>query len=138
VAQCLESGGTLALTDWFKKEQLGEREHKKFIEPIEKGMLVELDTMQDYATFVKSNCMRVIYSEILNKNRAKTWDLCLDIVKKKELWQALQRHASGFRIGEFPLRTYLSPRDFKADVGGTAGAVTPREGKRGPRFHRRR
>jgi len=31
VAQCLESGGTLALTDWFKKEQLGEREHKKFI-----------------------------------------------------------------------------------------------------------
>lgn len=50
----------------------------------------------------------------------------------------LQRHASGFRIGEFRLRTYLSPRDFKADVGGTAGAVTPREGKRGPRFHRRR
>ena len=96
VAQCLESGGTLALTDWFKKEQLGEPEHKKFIEPIEKGMLVELDTMQDYATFVKSNCMRVIYSEILNKNRAKTWDLCLDIVKKKDLWQVAAENGSMF------------------------------------------
>ena len=96
VAQCLESGGTLALTDWFKKEQLSEREHKKFIEPIEKGMLVELDTMQDYATFVKSNCMSVIYSEILNKNCAKTWDLCLDIVKKKELWQAAAENGSMF------------------------------------------
>ena len=59
-------------------------------------MLVELDTMQDYATFVKSNCMRVIYSEILNKNRAKTLDLCLDIVKKKELWQVAAENGSMF------------------------------------------
>jgi len=95
-AQCLESGGTLALTDWFKKEQLSEREHKKFIEPIERGMLVELDTMQDYATFVKSNCMRVIYSEILNENCAKTWDLCLDILKNKALWEVAAENGSEF------------------------------------------
>jgi cyclopropane fatty-acyl-phospholipid synthase-like methyltransferase len=86
-ARCLESGGTLAITDWFKKEHLDEREYKKSIEPIEKGMLVELDTMQDYAALAKASCMRVIYSEILNKNCVKTWDLCLDILKNKALWQ---------------------------------------------------
>jgi len=95
-AHCLESGGTLALTDWFKKENLPEREYQKSIEPIEKGMLVELDTMQDYADFVKSNCMRVIYSEILNKNCAKTWDLCLDILKNKALWQVAAENGSEF------------------------------------------
>jgi len=95
-AKCLESGGTLAVTDWFKKEQLGEHEYKKFIQPIEKGMLVELETMQDYDEFVKSNCMRVIYSEILNKNCAKTWDLCLDILKNKTLWQVAAENGSEF------------------------------------------
>jgi tocopherol O-methyltransferase len=95
-ARCLESGGTLAVTDWFKKEQLSEREYKKSIQPIEKGMLVELDTMQDYAAFVKSNCMRVIHSEILNKNCAKTWDFCLDILKNKALWQVAAENGSEF------------------------------------------
>src|SRR5207245_10568028 len=41
-AQCLRPGGTLALTDWFKKERITPREDKKYIQPIEKGMLVEL------------------------------------------------------------------------------------------------
>jgi tocopherol O-methyltransferase len=95
-ARCLESGGTLALTDWFKKEQLSEHEYKKSIQPIEKGMLVELDTMQEYAGFVKSNCMRVIYSEILNKNCAKTWDLGLDLLKNKRLWQVAKENGSEF------------------------------------------
>ena len=95
-AKCLESGGTLALTDWFKKEQLSEREHKRFIQPIEKGMLVELDTMQDYAGLVKSNCMRVIYSEILNENCAKTWDLGLDMLKNKALWKVAAENGTEF------------------------------------------
>ena len=63
---------------------------------IEKGMLVELDTMQEYAGFVKSNCMRVIYSEILNKNCAKTWDLGLDLLKNKRLWQVAKENGSEF------------------------------------------
>lgn len=95
-AQCLESGGTLALTDWFKKQHLSEREYKTFIEPIEKGMLVELDTMQDYAAFLNANCMRVIYSETLNKNCAKTWDLCLNILKNKGLWKLAAENGSEF------------------------------------------
>src|SRR2546425_13123725 len=53
-------------------------------------------TMQEYAGFVKSNCMRVIYSEILNKNCAKTWDLGLDLLKNKRLWQVAKENGSEF------------------------------------------
>ena len=95
-AQCLESGGTLAITDWFKREHLTEREYEKFIRPIEKGMLVELDTMQDYAGLVGSNGLQVMHNEILNENCSKTWDFCLDILKNKALWQIAAENGSEF------------------------------------------
>src|SRR5207245_11275765 len=46
-AQCLRPGGTLALTDWFKKERITPREDKKYIKPIENGMITELKQMED-------------------------------------------------------------------------------------------
>jgi tocopherol O-methyltransferase len=114
-AQCLKSGGTLAITDWFKKKDLPGREYKKFIRPIEKGMLVELDTMEDYGAFFSSNGLQIVHEEILNKNCAKTWDLCLDIIKNKSLWriaaefgsefvdflQAFRAMRAGFKSGHF-------------------------------------
>jgi len=36
----MKPGGTLAIIDWFKKENLKQAEYEKFIHPIEKGMLV--------------------------------------------------------------------------------------------------
>jgi len=95
-ARCLESGGILAITDWFKKEHLTEREYEKFILPIEKGMLVELDTMEDYAALLGSNGLQVTHNEILNKNCSKTWDLCLDMLKNKALWQIATENGSEF------------------------------------------
>ncbi len=93
-AQCLKPGGTLAITDWFKKEGLALRENKKFIQPIEKGMLVELKTMEEYATFLRSNGLQITHKEILNKNCAKSWDLGLDIVKSKTLWKVAAEYGS--------------------------------------------
>jgi tocopherol O-methyltransferase len=93
-AACLESGGTLAITDWFKKARLTEREYEKFIQPIEKGMLVEMDTMEDYAELLGSNGLRVVHREILNKNCSKSWDLGLDILKNKALWQIAVEYGS--------------------------------------------
>ena len=95
-AQCLKSGGTLAITDWFKKERLTQREYEKFIQPIEKGMLVELDTLEDYTALLKSNGFQVMRQEILNKNCSKTWDLCLDMLKNKALWQVAAENGSEF------------------------------------------
>ena len=95
-AQCLKSRGTVAITDWFKKEHLTQREYQKFIEPIEKGMHVELDTMEDYAAFLRSNGLQIMHNEILNKNCSKTWDLCLDMLKKKALWRIAAENGSEF------------------------------------------
>ena len=41
-AKLLKPGGSFAITDWFKKENLTRAETRKFIEPIDKGMMVEL------------------------------------------------------------------------------------------------
>jgi tocopherol O-methyltransferase len=85
-ANLLKPGGILAIIDWFKKDHLKPAEHKKFIEPIDKGMLVELQTMESYMATVESNQLQVVQTEILNKYCAKTWDLSLDIIKKKSFW----------------------------------------------------
>ncbi len=106
-AKCLKPGGTLAITDWFKREGLTPREDKKFIHPIEKGMLVELKTMEDYAAVVGSNGLKIAHKEILNKNCAKSWDLGLDIVKSKTLWKVAAE--SGSELVDF-LRAFRAMR----------------------------
>jgi len=95
-ARLLNPGGTLAIIDWFKKGNLKPAEHKKFIQPIEKGMHVELQTMEQYKTVLAANRLQITQSEILNKNCAKTWDLCLDIIKKKSFWALAAQNGPEF------------------------------------------
>jgi tocopherol O-methyltransferase len=92
----LKPGGTFALIDWFKKAGLAPAEHKKFIEPIEKGMLVELQTMERYKATLESNQLQVLQTEILNKHCAKSWDLSLDIIKKRSFWALAVEMGPGF------------------------------------------
>jgi len=86
-AKLLPPGGKFAVIDWFKKENLNSADREKHILPIEKGMLVELKTMQDYRTWMKSSGLKVIQSETMNKYCAKSWDLGLGILKEKALWR---------------------------------------------------
>jgi tocopherol O-methyltransferase len=95
-AGLLKPGGCFAITDWFKKANLTREERCKYIEPIEKGMLVELQVMDDYERFLTSNGLQILYREVLNKNCAKTWDLCLDIIKDKHFWALAAKHGSRF------------------------------------------
>jgi tocopherol O-methyltransferase len=95
-AKLLRPGGVFAITDWFKKEDLSRGEIRKFIDPIEKGMLVELQTMDDYEHFLASNGLQIMHREILNKHCAKTWDLCLDIIKDKTFWALAAQHGTEF------------------------------------------
>lgn len=95
-ANCLEPGGMLAITDWFKKEKLSEQEYKEYVEPIDKGMLIELATMEDYEQELQEVGLQTTQQERLNKECAKTWDLCLDILTKKALWQLMAESASEF------------------------------------------
>jgi tocopherol O-methyltransferase len=123
-ARCLESGGTLAITDWFKKEHLTEREHEKFIHPIEKGMLVELDTMEDYAELLRANSFQVVHNEILNKNCSKSWDLGLDILKNRVLWQIAAEFGS--EVVNF-LRAFRSMRAGYASGNFIYGLMVARK-----------
>ena len=95
-AKLLKPGGTLAIIDWFKKPNLTPSETRKFIDPIEKGMLAKLQTMDDYESLLASNRLKITHREVLNKNCAKTWDLCIDILSDKELWKIAVKHGAAF------------------------------------------
>jgi cyclopropane fatty-acyl-phospholipid synthase-like methyltransferase len=85
-AKFLKPGGTFALTDWFKRENLSPNEYRKFIAPIDDGMMVELHTMDDYAAYLESSGLQIVSREVLTTQCAKTWDLGLDIVKDRAFW----------------------------------------------------
>ncbi len=95
-AKLLKPGGTLAIIDWFQKANLTPSQIRKFIDPIEKGMLAKLQTMDDYESLLASNRLEITHREVLNKNCAKTWDLCIDILRDKELWKIAVRHGAAF------------------------------------------
>ncbi len=92
----LKPNGTIALIDWFKKENLSEGTRKKYILPIEKGMLVELHTVEDYSLLLKNNGMEVVTVENISKNTAKTWDISLEIIKNKMFWQLALKNGKEF------------------------------------------
>ena len=92
----LKPGGLFAITDWFKRDNLTRAETRKFIDPIEKGMFVELQVMDDYEQLLTSNGLRIQRREVLNKHCAKTWDLCLDIIKDKGFWVLAAKYGAHF------------------------------------------
>jgi tocopherol O-methyltransferase len=95
-AELLKPGGTMAVIDWFKRDGLTPREHEKFLGPIEKGMMVQLHTMDRYESLMQKHGLRIEATEVLNKNCAKSWDLGLEIIKKKELWQLAAKNGTAF------------------------------------------
>ena len=92
----LKPGGCFALTDWFQKEDLSAVEKKKFIEPIEKGMMVELRGMNDYSGFLVSSGLQVVHRQDLTRNCAKSWDIGMDIIKGKAFWTLAAKLGPGF------------------------------------------
>ena len=107
-AKLLKPGGTLAITDWFKKKGLTPRECKKYLSALEEGMMVELQTIQDYEGYMAAGGLEVLKSEELNRNCAKTWDFCLDIIKDKALWTLAAQNGADF------LRFLRAFRDMRA------------------------
>ena len=95
-AGLLKPGGSFAMTDWFKAENLTPEITRKNIAPIEKGMFVELQTMDDYEKWLTSNGLQITHREVLNKNCAKTWDLSLNIIKDKSFWLLAAKFGAHF------------------------------------------
>jgi SAM-dependent methyltransferase len=95
-AKLLKPGGCFALTDWFQKENLSIADKRRFIEPIEKGMMVELRSMNDYSDFLAANGLHVVHRQDLTLNCAKSWDLGLDIIKDKTFWSLAAKLGAEF------------------------------------------
>ena len=95
-AKLLKPGGSFAITDWFKKKDLTRAETRRFIDPIEKGMFVELQVMDDYEQFLISNGLQIMHRQDLNKNCARTWDLSLDIIKNRSFWMLAAKYGTHF------------------------------------------
>jgi hypothetical protein len=59
-------------------------------------MLAKLQTMDDYELLLAANNLKIAHREVLNKNCAKTWDVCIDILRDKELWKIAMKHGAAF------------------------------------------
>ena len=95
-AKLLPADGTIAVIDWFKKPHLNPAEYKRDIFPIERGMLVELGTMPEYESWMKASGLKIVKTEVLNKHCAKSWDLGVDIIRKKSLWKLAATNGAMF------------------------------------------
>jgi tocopherol O-methyltransferase len=95
-AKLLNPGGCFAVTDWFQKENLGAADRKKYIEPIEKGMMVELRGMNAYGEFLAASGLEVVYREDMTLKCAKSWDIALDIIKDRAFWALAVKLGPGF------------------------------------------
>lgn len=123
-ARLLNPGGRFALTDWFHKEKLSPAEKKKFIDPIEQGMMVELRAMNDYDDFLVSGGLQVSHRQDLSPHCAKSWDLGLDVIKDKALWslaaklgpafvtylKSFQAMRAGFASGNFVYGLFVAKK----------------------------
>lgn len=92
----LKPVGTLAITDWFKKENLTRSLEEEYIRPIEKSMMVELHTMGEYGEWLKESGLERSKNEILNDRCAKTWDVCLEIIKDMSFWKLAAQNGAEF------------------------------------------
>jgi tocopherol O-methyltransferase len=92
----LKTGGTFALTDWFRKPGLSDEETKRFIRPIEQSMFVELDTMSDYQEYLEGVGCQVVHRQILNDYCARSWDIGLAITKEKVFWDLALKLGTDF------------------------------------------
>jgi len=110
-SKLLKPGGTFALTDWFRRENLSAAQRKRFIGPIDKAMFVELREMDEYATFLEASGLQLVHRQVLNPQCAKTWDIGADIIKNKSFWAMAFKQGADFV-------TYL--RGFRAMRAGYA------------------
>jgi len=83
-AKLLKPGGLFAITDCSKRKS-DPRGDSKFIHTIEKGMLVELQSMHDYERFLNFQRPANHAPEILTRIAPKRGPV-LDIISDKAFW----------------------------------------------------
>jgi hypothetical protein len=120
-----------ALTDGFKNAGLSAAQERKFIEPIERGMFIDLETMDDYEAHLIASGLEIVHRQDLTRQCAKTWDLGLDMIRDKSFWalaakmgkdfvsylKAFQAMRAGYASGNFVYGLFIArkPLDGEAE-----------------------
>jgi len=129
-ARFLNPGGTFALTDWFKRAGLSPAQTRKFIEPIDRGMYVDLETMDDYESHLVASGLQIVHRQDLTRQCAKTWDLGLDMIRDRSFWalaakkgkdfvaylKAFQAMRAGYASGNFVYGLFIARKPFHANA----------------------
>jgi len=95
-ARFLKPGGSFALTDWFKRPGLSPAQTRKFIRPIEEGMFIELESMDDYESYLVDSGLEIVHRQDLTRQCAKTWDLGLDMIRDRSFWSLAAKQGRHF------------------------------------------
>ena len=96
-SRVLKPDGRIALIDWFEAPNLSAKRKRKYIEPINKGMLVPaMTTMADYCEFAVTRGFNLLYVEDISTQVAKSWDIGLKIIAKPDLWKTAAKEGKIF------------------------------------------
>jgi tocopherol O-methyltransferase len=95
-ARFLKPGGVFAVTDWFKRPGLSPKETRKFIRPIEDGMFIELESMDDYASYLANSGLEIVHREDMTSHCVKSWEIGLDIIRDKSFWAFAAKQGKHF------------------------------------------
>jgi cyclopropane fatty-acyl-phospholipid synthase-like methyltransferase len=94
--ELLKPGGTLALTDWFTGEGLTPARRRDYITPIERGMLVDLKTVSEYAEMIRNAGLEIAVANDLSARCANTWDVTADLIKNPKIWRLARDSGTEF------------------------------------------
>ena len=106
----LKPGGKLVLADWFKAANLDSYHTKRYIIPIESGMLLpQLNTPNEYCQMMRGAGFSVVSNDDISDSVKKTWDITSSLIAKPALWK-LAWEKGGMEILHF-LKAFHSMRE---------------------------
>jgi tocopherol O-methyltransferase len=95
-SRILKNKGRFVIVDWFKDDNLTTNELQKYIEPINKNLMVSLWSSRQYRNILEENGLKLRYHEDISNNVKKTWDVGLGIIRKRELWSLAIENGKDF------------------------------------------
>jgi len=107
VAGLLVPGGRVGIAAWLAAPGLSHATRRRYVDPIERGMLVRLPTRAEYAEALAGAGLEPVVFEDVSERVQRTWDLCLEIVADPRLWSTAWR--KGPDVVEF-LRSFRAMR----------------------------
>lgn len=93
-SELLKPGGKMCITDWWKDDGISAAGERKYIDPIEKGMLVSLPTFTEYKQHIDNHGFRLLYYEDISAAVARTWDITSESIKPRAIWDFATKHTS--------------------------------------------